>query len=82
MGMQTENQTFMGWENRDTWLVHLNLCNSQMGSILYNASKSVEEIKEVWDLCGDLLWDKVDMEQVKWDELANFLLKTEGRKVH
>ena len=70
--MKNPHEKYNGFENFETWLVHLNLSNDRRFYLLYEGVQSPKELKELWNKAKESFCLKVNQKLVNWEEIFKF----------
>ena len=70
-----KSDTYNGWSNRSTWAVHLNLSNDQVAYDELIQCNNEIEIKDLWLDLFEPNHDRVDLNEVDWNEIFKSILK-------
>lgn len=70
-----ENREYNGWTNWDTWCANLWMTNEPDWQAELEASRSLEDVRKVWDEVEMFCLDSVDVERVNWEEILAHVLE-------
>jgi hypothetical protein len=65
----TENQTYQGWTNWETWNTNLWISNDPVYYRMARRCDSVNALRALWRCMSDSVSDKIDTDMINFEEI-------------